>query len=179
MSGSPDPRHLHNQQFQPSQADSSGGRGGCACCAASCPGRLLASGPAGPPQGPQPHKGDCAFIPAPETPPALIPLLPLRPRHDAPQAPHGGSGRGRGPAECGAAFLSSGHTGARPSLARSRRPPQKGATLHLRSHSPRTTTLPAGWRAPDASQRRQRRFALGRGEGPPGSGAGSRALERG
>lgn len=48
---SPDPRHLHNQQFQPLRADSSGGKGGCACWGASCPGRMLPSGPAGSPQG--------------------------------------------------------------------------------------------------------------------------------
>lgn len=49
--GSPDPRHLHNQQFQPSRADSSGGKGGCACWGASCSGRMLARGPPGPPKG--------------------------------------------------------------------------------------------------------------------------------
>lgn len=68
-SGSPDPRHLHNQQFQPSRADSSGEKGGCACCGASCPGPMLASGLAGPPQGLQPHRGDCAFIPVLLAPP--------------------------------------------------------------------------------------------------------------
>lgn len=47
----------------------------------------------------------------------------------------------KGPAERRAAFLPSGHTGARPSLARSRRPPQEEATLHLRRHSSGTTLL--------------------------------------
>lgn len=50
-SGSPDPKHLHNQQFQHSLADSSGGKGGCACWGAWCSGRMLASGPPGPAKG--------------------------------------------------------------------------------------------------------------------------------
>lgn len=52
-SGSPDPTHLHNQQFQPSRADSSREKGGCACWGALCPSPMLASGLAGPP----PRKG--------------------------------------------------------------------------------------------------------------------------
>lgn len=55
------------------------------------------------------------------SPPTLIPRRRLRLGHGIPQAVHpgqGGSGHEKGPAERGAAFLPSGHTGARPSLAR-------------------------------------------------------------
>lgn len=116
-------------------------------------------GPAAPPQGLQPHKGDCAFIPVLSAPPTLVLRLPLRPRHDAPQAPQprqGGSGHEKGPQSAALpSSLPGTQVPALPSLARSRRPPQEEATLHLQRQSPGTTPLPPGRRAPIASRRQR------------------------
>lgn len=75
---------------------------------AVCWPRGLLTPPHPPPQGLQPHKSDCAFIPVGSAPPTFSPRLPLRPRHDAPQATHAGSNRGKGPAERRAASCPAG-----------------------------------------------------------------------
>lgn len=148
-SGSPDPRHLHNQQFQPSRADSSGGKGGCACWGASCPSRMLASGPSGPPQGLRLHRGDCAFIPVLSAPPPSS-LRPARTlcKHRGTEA-----GAAEGPRRARAAFRT--QLPALASLA-PRRPPEEGQPSNLKRHSPGATPPRAG----EGSHRWQRRFVL-------------------
>lgn len=138
-SGSPDPRHVHNRQFQPSQADSSGGKGGCACRVASYPGRMLASGPAGPPRAAA-SQGRLCVHPRPVGSPTLNPPLPLRPQRQGNRPPRkhrtrsteaAAAGRARRAPRC----LPGTQTPALPSLA-PRRPPQKGQPSNLRRHSP-------------------------------------------
>lgn len=129
--GSPDPRHLHNQQFQPSRADSSRGKGGCACWGASCPGHMLASGPTARPRphGLWPLPSDCAFIPALSAPPPSSlrshSELSRSLRKHPPQHRGCRRGKARRAPRC---LLDS---NARPSLARSQTASPEGATLKL------------------------------------------------
>lgn len=146
-SGSPDPRHLHNQQFQPSRADSSGGKGGCACWGASCPGPMLASGLAAPPPraasltGVIVRSSLSCWLPHPH--PSAPTQAPAA-KQNTPQAPHprhqGGSscGRSRKAPRCLGAQMP-----ALPSLA-PRQPPQEGQASTLQRHSPGTTPPRAG-----------------------------------
>lgn len=156
---SPDPRHLHNQQFQPLRADSSGGKGGCACWGASCPGpRLLPSGPPGSPKG-------CGL-----TRVIVRSSRSCRLPHPHPSAHCGPTAgrtlckhRTRAPAE-GPAGRRAAFRGPMPALPRfpPRRLPQKEQPPKVSRHNPGTTPVPTpGWRAPLASQRWPRRGRAG------------------
>lgn len=159
--GSPDPKHLHNQQFQPSRADSSGGKGGYACWGASCPGRMLASGSAGSPKG-----CDLTRAIVRSSPSCRLP-------HPHPSALTQSPPAGRSASTAPAEGFTEHHAAFRaqmpsfPSLA-PRRPPQKGQPSNLRRYNPGATPLPTpGWRAPLTFHGPQRRGGdhLSRGQG--------------
>lgn len=166
-SGSPDPRHLHNQQFQPSRADSSREKGGCACWGALCPSPMLASGLAGPP----PRKG-CSLTgvivrsslscwlpnPHPRPPrPAPTQASAAKQTRSASTAPATPPRRWqpRKVPLCAALPSSLPGTDARPSLARSQKASPRGASLIPEKALPQEDPT-QGWRA---SQKWQKRFA--------------------
>lgn len=146
-SGSPDLRHLHNQQFQPSRADNSGGKGGCACWGTLCPGRMLAWGPAGSPKG----CGLTRVIVCSSLSCGLSPPPPPQPSslrsHSCPAAgrmlcKHRTRGTGNGGASCRRARRSQCYlagTNAHPSLVRSLTASQMRQPINLKRHNCRTT----------------------------------------
>lgn len=83
--GSPDRTALHSRQFQPSQADNSGGTGGCACWDAWCPGHVWAwRRPPGPRRASQ---GPLCAHPCPVGCLSAHVSAPTHPSRGAPAAP--------------------------------------------------------------------------------------------